>query len=183
VERVRRTWSAFKFRKAAAFAIAALALTGGYGFIRWYATYDSDYAEAQLEAAANAGRVHGPWSDYDLICFNIYPGSEAEHFGNAARAAGKDIQASLNAGGEEGSCRSLYLESDKPGVIGFVRGSSVRCTVVNFGYDFGEGLSVCMPPQRISVTKRPFSADTRLNGRPWPGVPSESYYSIREIER
>ena len=49
---LQRDWLVFAFRKAVVLCLIALALFGGWCAILFYVNYDSDHAEAQLEAPA-----------------------------------------------------------------------------------------------------------------------------------
>lgn len=172
---LQRDWVVFAFRKAVVLCLIALTVVGALGALILYMEYDSWHAEAQLEAASGAGRVQGSWSAYDLICFNNSTGQEWNDFPGALRAAGHEVKNFRD------TCNAIF--SDVLGVIGFVSGDKIQCTVVHVFYVLEEKSAACIPPRRLSVTKKVFKTDAPLPGRVWQTVQGESYYSIREVER
>jgi hypothetical protein len=173
---LQREWVVFAFRKVVVLCLIALALVGALGALILYMEYDSWHAEAQLEAASNEGRVQGPWLRYDLICFNNITAQEWHDFPDALRKAKHDV---TNFSGS--SCNGVF--SNELGVIGFVSGDKIQCTVVHFFYVLEETDAACIPPRRLSVTKQIFKTDGLAPGRMWKGVSGQAYYSIREVER
>jgi len=172
---LQREWVVSVFRKAVVLCLVVLAVVGALAALVWYIEYDAWHAEAQIKAASDKGRVEGPWSRHDLICFSNMTGWEPGDFKDVLRKAGHEVKNFVE--------RCNDAPSDTLGFIGVVSGDKIRCTVVHLFYVLEGKRAACIPPRRLSVTKQIFQARAPMPGRAWYSEPGQSYYSIREVER
>ena len=148
----------------------------GLWLISLYALSPELDTQRELNKVAETG-TPGRLSRFDWICFNDNTGSERADFSRAAKTAGFNLDASLDACGIDRSCCSL--DSDTM-IVGYVTGSEICCVDGRTPYLLDTGNEACIRPSKLLVRREKVAERLIPKGRAWVAQPGSVVYKIGE---